>query len=304
MSLLYKRQPLVISPQLAVRIGLNEAVVLQQICYWLEETTSGIEHDGRKWVYNTIDQWNEQFPFWAHDTVKRTLTSLKKSGLLTVKQLNKAQHDRTNYYAINYESPLLLEEGNLHSSNGAKQTPSNGAKTPPSKRAKSAFLHTEITTENTTEILDAAEKPASSPAVLTGEVLPEPQQPTVDRIREVFWERFDQAYAAKYNGATIPRNAKVNSQVKQLIQRLGKEAPAVAYFYVTQVNESRVTMSQHSLEFLLKNAEGYRTQWFTGRSMTATRARQIDGTAANADAADEAIAMLRAKRAREAGNDR
>ena len=43
MSLLYKRTPLVISPQLAVRIGLNEAVVLQQICYWLEETSAGVQ---------------------------------------------------------------------------------------------------------------------------------------------------------------------------------------------------------------------------------------------------------------------
>lgn len=84
MSLLLKVKPLVISPELACWIGLNEAIVLQQICYWLEDTTAGVDHDGRRWVYNTIEDWNEQFPWWSSDTVKRALTSLKKSGLIYV----------------------------------------------------------------------------------------------------------------------------------------------------------------------------------------------------------------------------
>lgn len=300
MSLLFKRQPLVISPLLACRIGLNEAIVLQQICYWIEETQAGVEHAGRKWVYNTIEQWNEQFPFWSPDTVKRSLTSLKKRGLVEVKQLNKAKHDRTNFYAINYDSPLLMEEGNLPPSKRAKAPLSNSGKMPPSNGAKSAFLHTENTTETTSETFTGGDNspPAAggSPCMLseqqqTGQE--EHKEPSYERIREVFWERFDPAYAARYQGATLPRNTKVNSQVKQLIQRLGREAPAVAYFYVTSVNEQRAVMSQHSLDILLKNAEGYRTQWFTGRSITAGQARQIDGTATNANVAEEAIRILR-----------
>lgn len=307
MSLLYKRQPLVISPLLAARIGLNEAVVLQQICYWLEETTAGVEHEGRKWVYNTIEEWNKQFPFWAHDTVKRTLTSLKKSGLLSVKQLNKAQHDRTNFYAINYDCPLLTDEGKLHPSKGAKAPSSNGAETPPSSGAKSTFLHTEITTETTPENLPVAENPAPAeggsglPAVLSEQKQQEQaehSEPSYEKIRAVFWERFDNAYQQRY-GVTLPRNAKTNSQVKQLIQRLGKEAPAVACFYVGNVTEPRVLMASHTLDFLLLNAEGYRTQWIAGRTMTAGQARQIDSTQTNANAADQAKAMLRAKREKE-----
>lgn len=302
MSLLFKRQPLVISPLLACRIGLNEAIVLQQICYWIEETQAGVEHAGRKWVYNTIEQWNEQFPFWSPDTVKRSLTSLKKRGLVDVKQLNKAKHDRTNFYAINYDSPLLIDEGNLPSSKRAKAPSSNSGKMPSSKGAKSAFLHTENTTETTSETITGGDSspPAAGglPVVLSEEQQQgqgEHKEPSYERIREVFWERFDPAYAARYQGATLPRNTKVNSQVKQLIQRLGREAPAVAYFYVTSVNEQRAVISQHSLDILLKNAEGYRTQWFTGRSITVGQARQIDSTQTNANAADEAIRMFRAQ---------
>lgn len=143
MSLLFKFRPLVINPQLAERIGLNEAIVLQQIKYWLSETDSGIEHDGRRWIYNTVEQWQKQFPFWSADTVKRALTSLQKQGLVLVEKLAKAQRDHTNHYAINYQSPALIEEGNLHQSEQGKLPSSDGADCP--------VLHTEITTKTTTE---------------------------------------------------------------------------------------------------------------------------------------------------------
>lgn len=301
MSLLYKRQPLVISPQLAVRIGLNEAVVLQQICYWLEETSAGVEHEGRKWVYNTIEEWNKQFPFWAHDTVKRTLTSLKKSGLLSVKQLNKAQHDRTNFYAINYDCPLLSEECNLPSSKGAKAPQPNRAKTPSSTGAKSTFLHTEITTETTAEILPVAENSAPAqggsgvPAVLSEGQQVGQEETAFQAKCKACWIAYGTAYTERYATAPI-RNAKVNAQVKQLVQRLGEEAAAVADFFVRSINEAYVVRNCHELGALVAKAEAYRTQWATGRAMTAGQARQIDSTQTNANAADEAKAMLRARR--------
>ncbi|WP_019106228.1 conserved phage C-terminal domain-containing protein [Pantoea ananatis] len=158
MSLLLKVKPLVVSPELASRIGLNEAIVLQQICYWLEDTTSGVEYEGKRWVYNTIEEWTEQFPFWSEKTVKRALTSLKSRGLIYVEQLKKTQHDRTNYYAINHANPLLTD--------GDKMTPSTRSNCPvrkgqsvpmdkvnmsPSIGSTWPYL-TENTTENTTEI--------------------------------------------------------------------------------------------------------------------------------------------------------
>lgn len=134
MNLLLKFRPLLFNPELARRVGLNEAIALQQISYWVTETESGIEFEGRRWIYNTYPNWVRQFPFWSEDTVKRTMISLKKQGLILVEQLNKAQHDRTNYYTINDECFALYDEG--------KTAPSIGAKPP--------VLPPEITTEITT----------------------------------------------------------------------------------------------------------------------------------------------------------
>ncbi|WP_065759596.1 hypothetical protein [Pseudomonas defluvii] len=143
MSLLFKFRPLVINPQLAERIGLNEAIVLQQLKYWLNETESGLDHDGHRWVYNTVDQWQKQFPFWSVDTVKRALKSLQSQGIIFAEQLAKSKHDRTYHYAINYQSSALFEQGNLPCSEGGKLPSSIGADCP--------VLHTEITTKTTAD---------------------------------------------------------------------------------------------------------------------------------------------------------
>ena len=165
MSLLLTTRPIVINPDLAYSIGLNEAIALQQVNYWLQETTSGLERDGERWIYNTTEQWLEQFPFWSESTLKRTFTRLKTLGVLKIEQLNKSQRDMTNYYTINYESPLL-DDVKVSESKRSKCTSPSGqndtmeeVKVKRSIRSKRTAVigsnctddPTEITTESTTE---------------------------------------------------------------------------------------------------------------------------------------------------------
>jgi len=106
-ELLLTSQPLVLKPELAVAIGLNEAIALQQLQYWLIiKKKSGdprAKIDGYYWVWNSIESWSEQFPFWSKRTIKRTFASLEKQGLILVKKLSLDKTDRTNYYTIKYE---------------------------------------------------------------------------------------------------------------------------------------------------------------------------------------------------------
>lgn len=120
--LLDRKQILLINTQLAEAIGLNEAIVLQQISYWLEETNSGIQHEGQRWIYNTVEQWSAQFPFWAPITVKRTLQDLRERGFLKVAQLSQDPRDRTNYYTIDTTHPDLLHRINLIPLNGSNRS--------------------------------------------------------------------------------------------------------------------------------------------------------------------------------------
>lgn len=168
MSLLFKFRPLVINPELAKRIGLNEAIVLQQVSYWLNETDSGVEHDGRRWIYNTHEQWADQFPFWSQDTVKRAITSLKKQGILIIEKLSSDRLNHTNYYTINYEASALIEEGKMHQSERAKCTELDEGKMHQSKRADCpdvTYTNNTYTTQETTAETTTGE-PENLPAVL------------------------------------------------------------------------------------------------------------------------------------------
>ncbi|MEK5071024.1 hypothetical protein [Sporosarcina sp. FSL K6-1508] len=64
MNLLIKESPLPVLPSLAVEVGLNAAVLLQQLHFKL--LISPNVRDGHKWVYKTYEEWkNEEFPFWS-----------------------------------------------------------------------------------------------------------------------------------------------------------------------------------------------------------------------------------------------
>ena len=101
-NLLIDDYPILVLPRLAEKIGLNEAIVLQQMHYWLK--TSNHNYDGKRWIYNSYPKWIEQFPFWSESTIKRTITSLEKQELIFVGNYNKAGFDRTKWYSINYDT--------------------------------------------------------------------------------------------------------------------------------------------------------------------------------------------------------
>ena len=106
MSLLISEQPLLIMPKLAAKIGLNEAILAQQIHYWVEKSDKF--YDGKHWIYNTHDSWLEQFPFWSKATLKRVIISLKSQGIIFTGNYNKMKMDRTVWYTINYSHPVCL----------------------------------------------------------------------------------------------------------------------------------------------------------------------------------------------------
>lgn len=95
--LLVPEHPLQVLPALAVEIGLNEAIAVQQLHYWTKRSD-----DEEGWVYNTMDEWLEQFPFWSKSTVERTWKSLASKGLVEKKQ--RGGTDRTNHYRLVYEA--------------------------------------------------------------------------------------------------------------------------------------------------------------------------------------------------------
>jgi hypothetical protein len=92
------------------------------------------------------------------------------------------------------------------------------------------------------------------------------------------WKAYKQAYCQRY-GVDPVRNKTVNAQIKGFVARLGEEAPEVAAFYLRS-NKAFYVQQSHSVGQLLKDAEGLRTQWATGRAVTQAEATMADATQA------------------------
>ena len=101
-KLLIDEPPLQVLPSLAVKFGLNEAIIIQQFHYWILK--SDHNHNGHKWIYNSITNWREQFPFWSNITIERLIKKLLDSYILLKDNFNKSKFDRTLWYTINYST--------------------------------------------------------------------------------------------------------------------------------------------------------------------------------------------------------
>lgn len=106
------------------------------------------------------------------------------------------------------------------------------------------------------------------------------------------WSAFAFAYQTRY-GVEPVRNAKVNGQLAKVVDRLGEEAPQVAGHYVKS-NRALYVSSKHCVDLLLRDCEGLRTEWATGRTVTDTEARQADRKQNNLGIAEKLIAESRA----------
>jgi hypothetical protein len=114
-SLLIEERPLMVLPKLAKAIGLNEAIFLQNLHWWLtmKEQTGDrrtFKMD-RMWVYNSLDEWVENFfPFWSKMTVRRVIDSLVERGLVLATALSDRRQDRTLWYTIDYDALAQVKE--------------------------------------------------------------------------------------------------------------------------------------------------------------------------------------------------
>jgi hypothetical protein len=109
-KLLIDDSPLQVLPKLAIRVGLNEAIFLQQLHFLTKDKRVG--PDGRQWLRKTYPQWKKDtFPFWSTKTIERAAKELAKLHLVIIEQRDKSSRNRDNFYAIDREFFEKWESG-------------------------------------------------------------------------------------------------------------------------------------------------------------------------------------------------
>lgn len=125
-SLFISKNILIVDSDLANMLGINKAVILQQIHYWTEknEELGRNLKDGHYWVYNTFESWGKQFKWIGVRTIKKLIKELEDDGYLITGTFNKSSFDHTKWYRINYDKvDVLLGECNNFTIGGEKSSP-------------------------------------------------------------------------------------------------------------------------------------------------------------------------------------
>ena len=102
------------SVEVAEKYGLTEAILLENIFFWVEKNKANNRHyyDGHYWTYNTLEAMVCLFPYFTKSTIHRTLSRMVKSGLIIKGNYNKAGYDRTVWYTVTPRIYSFLKMGN------------------------------------------------------------------------------------------------------------------------------------------------------------------------------------------------
>jgi hypothetical protein len=221
--LLTKDNPLLVLPSLASTIGLNEAIILQQIHYWLDPNINKHHKDGKYWVYNTYSQWKIQFPFWSEITIRRAIKSLEKRGLIISRIFCKNSYTKIKWYTIDYSmvNELNLELiDTLKSAKSSTKSTDHFVSTTRSDRSEdpinliSSYIETKTTSKNTknnslnqnqefnSEITLSSKKPLDferekeminiwNRVVKKGETITQPTEERLFKLRQILNNHFE-----------------------------------------------------------------------------------------------------------------
>lgn len=108
--LLIAESPMQFLPSLACVLGVEGALFAQQLHYWLNANHKPHYIDDRPWIYNTLDEWNLQFPFWSKSTLRRVLKKLQAVEvdgetyhIVLVANHNKDKMNHCQWFTLDYD---------------------------------------------------------------------------------------------------------------------------------------------------------------------------------------------------------
>ncbi len=105
--------------KIAVQHSINTAIFLQQLSQWtfLNLANRHNIYDGLCWSFNTLEAYEEIFPYWSKRQLETLINNAVKEGLIVKGNYNKHKYDRTCWYALTHAGlsffPELTSEKHL-----------------------------------------------------------------------------------------------------------------------------------------------------------------------------------------------
>lgn len=120
----------VFDTDIAVTYGVNAAVLLQNLGYWIQQNEANETNffDGHYWTYNSRRAYRELFPYMSERQINTAFQKLIDAGLIITGNYNKVAYDRTLWYALTKKGKSILhfdimDSAEVSNGNGENVTP-------------------------------------------------------------------------------------------------------------------------------------------------------------------------------------
>ena len=93
--------------------GRSKSAFIRRLHFWINKAETnmnsiGIVHEGKRWIYNTAEEWGRQIGYSERQT-QRIVSDLIKENVILLEKLGRYKKTNTNFYTINYEKLTELD---------------------------------------------------------------------------------------------------------------------------------------------------------------------------------------------------
>lgn len=136
----------VFDTDVAVKYGVNAAVLLQNLGYWIKQNEANETnyYDGYYWTYNSRRAYRELFPYMSERQIDTAFRKLIDDGLVITGNYNKVAYDRTLWYALTKKGKCILHFDGMEND---KKENGNGENVQPIPN-----INTDVSTDENTDI--------------------------------------------------------------------------------------------------------------------------------------------------------
>jgi hypothetical protein len=143
-------------PVIAKQVGLNAAVIFQNILFWCEKNAANERniHDEKVWTYNSMTAFEKLFPYLSYDQIRGALAKLEDADLIEVGNYNTDARDRTKWYCVKSQTHL----GKIPDTSGENprplpdNKPDNKPDTPQTPKGADLFSDSKVSLKKEPEI--------------------------------------------------------------------------------------------------------------------------------------------------------
>lgn len=131
------------SVSVAVEVGVNAAVVLENIAFWVRANRKAgrHKHDGKHWTYGSTRHFAELFDYLSEKQVRGALDKLITCGYVETGNFNRSAYDRTRWFTLTEKGERATQERQSEKPTKAKGAAGNGRPIPDkNKKSKTGYM--------------------------------------------------------------------------------------------------------------------------------------------------------------------